>query len=195
LGAQAGEPGIAGVSLDGLTSHSLDGAYGTSQNNTIIFNAFEGDPCNNIDAMSWTAFNVGYVVKAGELWRWALWERICIEPAPADVLTTPCTGNGGWSLQAIQYIDRRNEVTNALETIQINDNSTWRFGIGDSARMEALITFNRLAGAGPIDNDMIYANFQYRNMGHAYHYARPQQCWMRDSNSVNDPAVFPPPAP
>lgn len=188
IGAQAADlPGPPFI--DGFISPQNDAAYGPAGGQVIIVNAFEYDPCNPIDAMSWTAFNVGYVVNPGELWRWALWERVCGDGLPpantvADPLTTSCNGVD-WALQAIQYIDRRNEGTAAFETIQINDNSTWRFGRGaapgDGARMEAMITLNRLQGVGPIDNTLFYANFQYRNMGHGYHTQTEQNCSFRDA--------------
>lgn len=204
LGAQVND---VDASLDPFASHDGDFVFGTANGRGIIVNAFNADPCNPMDAMSWTAFNVGYTVNAGELWRWALWERICTNVfPPADNITrndplnsaTGCNGTT-WKLQAIQYIDRRNENTAAFETVQINDNSTWRFGTGGCEgnrtglgndglpaawRMEAMITFQRLQPANSTaaaNNPIIFANFQYRNMGHSYHLQTTQNCSFRST--------------
>lgn len=184
IGAQAGD---MAANLDTFANHNTDSLYGTAANQIIVVNAFENDGCNPINAMSWTAFNIGYVVNGGELWRWALWERLCgtmfgaPDPcANCTPLTTTCTGCG-WKLQALQYIDRRNEATAAFETVQINDNSTWGFAKCHKGRLEAMISFNRLVG-GPTaaaNNSMIFADFQYRNMGFAYNYSVPQACATR----------------
>lgn len=184
LGAQAAD---MGASNDGFPAHSTDFAYGPAPNSVIIVNAFEHSSCNPIDAMSWTAFNIGMTVNGGELWRWALHERICgngvaaADPRfRADPINQTCNG-AGWITQAVQYLDRRTEGTAAFETVQINDNSTWRFGKCDDFRMEAIITFQRLQG-GPTENatnGAIFGNFQYRNMGHGYHHQVTQNCQFR----------------
>lgn len=182
IGAQATD---MAANLDAFANHNTDFLYGLSGNEIIVINAFENDGCNPVNAMSWTAFNIGYTVNAGELWRWALWERICgcnIFPAadPCEE-TNPLVGNCtgcSWKLQALQYIDRRAEGTAAFETIQINDNSTWGFAKCHKGRMEAMISFNRLQG-GPTENatnPIVYSNLQYRNMGFAYNYSLPQFC-------------------
>lgn len=172
LGPQAG---LLGAIPDGFAPLSSDLAYGISGNEVIIGNAFVGDDCNPIDAMSFTAFNMAFQVNAGELWRFSLHERICFT---AGVATPPTTCTGPWITQAFSYIDRRNEGTSAFETVQINDNSTWRFEKGLGYRMEAMITINRLVG-GPTanaNNPVTFANFQYRNMGHGYHHQLNQTC-------------------
>lgn len=143
---------------------------------SIIVNAFEYDGCNPIDAMSWTAFNLVMTINGGEVWRFLLHERICLD-VNIDV---PC--GGGWALQAAQYADFRGQPT-GVASIQINDNSTWRFGQVGSARMEAMISFQRVVG-GPTanaTNPLIYSNFQYRNMGHAYHHSIDQNCGAIDT--------------
>lgn len=187
LGAQAGDMGPIG---DGFPSPaSSDFLYGSSPGEIILVNAFEHTSCNPIDAMSFTIFNLGFQVGPGELWRFALWERICgnfVPPADprfrADPINQTCTG-AGWARQAVEYADRRNESTGALMAITMNDNSTWRFGKCDDARMEAMISFQRLAG-GPTanaNNHVVAADFQYRNMGHGYHHQVTQSCEKRNN--------------
>lgn len=187
LGDQAG---LVAGSADGFPPHATDVAYGLAGNRVIIINAFDNDDCVPIDAMSFTIFNIAFEIRAGELWRFALHERICLEPTPADVITTGCSN--GWSLQALEYVDARNETVNTFVTVGINDNSTWRFGKCDAGRMEAMITFNRLVG-GPTanaDNRVIYTDFQYRNMGHGYHHQLPQFCGFK-STATADGGEFP----
>lgn len=177
LGNQAADMPPIG---DGFVAPSVgDFLYGSAPGQIIIVNAFQHNSCNNIDAMSFTVFNAAMEVGAGELWRFILYERICEPPTP---LTTTCTGTG-WVRQAVEYMDRRNEGTAAFMAVTINDQSTWRFGANEDARMEAMISFQRLQGGPTVNatNHLIAADFQYRNMGHGYHHAVDQNCEKRSA--------------
>lgn len=180
LGAQGADMPPIG---DGFPAPGTnDFLYGATANEIILVNAFQHDQCNPIDAMSFTIFNAAMEVNAGELWRFILYERICQLNVGDTPLTTTCTGNG-WVRQAVEYLDRRNEGTAAFMAVTINDNSTWRFGKTGGGRMEAMISFQRLQG-GPTanaTNHLIAADFQYRNMGHAYHYPVDQNCQKRSA--------------
>lgn len=175
-GAIGGEGANVSSPPDGFPVASNDFVYRTDGNagiGSIIFNGFTDLGCNPIDAMSWTAFNLVMTVNGGEVWRFLLHERICSPNAPCS---------GGWALQAAQYADFRGQPT-GVASIQINDNSTWRFGKNSDARMEAMISFQRVVGGptGNATNPLVYSNFQYRNMGHAYHHrVTRQDCGARD---------------
>lgn len=167
---------------DGFPFASNDLAWGFPNASSIIFvNAFDpGDNCVPIDAMSWTAFTSTFTVEGGEVWRVLLHERICIS---ATSLTAPCTG--GWALQSAGYIDNRGQDTR-VASIQINDNSTWRFAAGDRGRMEAMITYQRVVG-GPTaqaENPHQYSDFQYRNMGTGFHHRVNQNCGFRSTGDT-----------
>lgn len=151
-----------------------DQAVSNGPGQVIIANAFTGDPCLPIDAMSWTAFSLTFRIKAGERWRFSLWERIT---ANRPDLVTPNPPATGWALQSEQFIDNVGGAAR-YASVNINDNSTWDFPAGatNNWRMEAMITFNREVGAGPLDNELVEMDFQYRNLGHGYQKSVPKNC-------------------
>lgn len=180
-------------SSDGYPGYNTDMAYGIDAGNQIIVNSFVNDDCNPIDAMSWTAFDMNMEVPGGELWRFGLHERICTDAGAVggNALTGHCTG--GWALQSSQYIDTRAFPANQvlIMSLQIQDNSTWRFGAGKLAaagferwRMEAIITGQRLEGTSSLatNHRVFWSDFQYRNMGHAFHHRLNQNCGISDTN-------------
>lgn len=180
IGDQAG---LVAGSSDGFPGYSNDMVFGTSAGQQMIINSFCMDECVPIDAMSWTAFTINFELPGGELWRFGLHERICNNAGAVgnDALNQHCAG--GWALQSVQYIDTRGNATNVINvgSVQINDNSTWRFGregTADCWRMEAMITAQRLVGTTALNSHFsVAADFQYRNMGHGFHFlATPQYC-------------------
>lgn len=175
---------VAGSS-DGFPGYATDMVFGTSAGQQMIINSFCMGECMPIDAMSWTAFTMNFELPGGELWRFGLHERICnnTNAVGNDALNNHCAG--GWALQSVQYVDTRGNATNVtnIGSVQINDNSTWRFGKNADGtpqcwRMEAMITMQRLIGTTPLNSHAsVAADFQYRNMGHGFHFlATPQYC-------------------
>lgn len=143
---------------------SSDSYFSSLPANNIFYHVVESDPCKYLSGSSHSTFNISYLTQGrtgpgagqvGDLWRWLLWERVGF----VANTTTTLVGTG-WALQASFYNDRRTQDGNAIVSVQMNDVSSFAIppnGIAGKPflRLEYMITVNRIAGSGTINDNVI----------------------------------------
>lgn len=149
-------------------SSATDGVL-AGANGDIMFWEWTNIGCGVMGAAIHTNINIpAFFVKPGERWRFRLWERLAAGPTPIGPLATP------WAFQSEYYLDNTAGNQPIALNAQLFDVSQNNFETpqGQGARGEVMITVNRLAGTGPIDNDFVPGSIlvrEYRAFAHSVH--------------------------